>query len=141
MDMRVRLGWLLFAPMVLAAAEDLKEVEKRVTDFTLSNGLRFILLERHEAPLISFHTYVAAGSANDPAGQTGLAKILERMAVKGSETIGTHSWPEEKKALEAMDEAYDRIRSVRDKRYQYIRNFHPEIPYAQTSTTTRKTRS
>lgn len=30
-----------------------------------------------------------------------------------------------------MDEAYDRIRSVRGKRYHYIRNFHPEIPYAQ----------
>jgi len=115
MDMRVRLGWLLFAPMVLAGAEDLKEVEKRVTDFTLSNGLRFILLERHEAPLISFHTHVAAGSANDPAGQTGLAKILERMAVKGSETIGTRNWPEEKKALEALDEAYNRMEAERNK--------------------------
>jgi uncharacterized sulfatase len=30
-----------------------------------------------------------------------------------------------------MDEAEDRIRSVRDKRYHYLRNFHPELPYAQ----------
>jgi hypothetical protein len=30
-----------------------------------------------------------------------------------------------------MDEAYDRIRSVRDTRFKYIRNFHPELPYAQ----------
>jgi uncharacterized sulfatase len=30
-----------------------------------------------------------------------------------------------------MDETYDRIRAVRDMRYRYIRNFHPELPYAQ----------
>lgn len=34
-------------------------------------------------------------------------------------------------ARDRMDEAYDRIRCVRDKRYKYIRNFHPELPYAQ----------
>src|SRR5262249_43754393 len=34
-------------------------------------------------------------------------------------------------ARDRMDETYDRIRCVRDKRYKYIRNFHPELPYAQ----------
>lgn len=34
-------------------------------------------------------------------------------------------------ARDRMDEAYDRIRCVRDARYKYIRNFHPELPYAQ----------
>src|SRR5687767_5817636 len=30
-----------------------------------------------------------------------------------------------------MDETYDRIRAARDARYKYIRNYHPELPYAQ----------
>jgi uncharacterized sulfatase len=30
-----------------------------------------------------------------------------------------------------MDETYDLMRSVRDKRYRYIRNYQPEKPYAQ----------
>jgi N-sulfoglucosamine sulfohydrolase len=30
-----------------------------------------------------------------------------------------------------MDESYDRIRSVRGERWHYLRNFHPELPYAQ----------
>jgi len=30
-----------------------------------------------------------------------------------------------------MDETYDRIRAVTNGRYRYIRNFHPELPYAQ----------
>lgn len=34
-------------------------------------------------------------------------------------------------ARDRMDEAYDRIRTVLDKRFQYIRNFHTELPYAQ----------
>ena len=34
-------------------------------------------------------------------------------------------------ARDRMDETFDRIRGVRDSRFQYIRNFHPELPYAQ----------
>jgi N-sulfoglucosamine sulfohydrolase len=30
-----------------------------------------------------------------------------------------------------MDEAEDRIRSLRDERYRYVRNFRPELPYFQ----------
>ena len=30
-----------------------------------------------------------------------------------------------------MDEKYDMVRSARDKRFRYIRNFMPEMPYAQ----------
>ncbi len=31
-------------------------------------------------------------------------------------------------AADRMDEHYDRVRSMRDNRYLYIRNFHPELP-------------
>ncbi|HMJ92298.1 MAG TPA: sulfatase [Candidatus Acidoferrum sp.] len=34
-------------------------------------------------------------------------------------------------ARDRMDEALDRIRSVRSKDFHYIRNFRPELPYAQ----------
>jgi uncharacterized sulfatase len=34
-------------------------------------------------------------------------------------------------ARDRMDETYDRMRAVRTKQYKYIRNFHPELPYAQ----------
>ena len=30
-----------------------------------------------------------------------------------------------------MDSVHDRIRAVRDRRYKYIRNFEPGLPYAQ----------
>jgi len=34
-------------------------------------------------------------------------------------------------ARDRMDEAHDIIRGVRDKRYHYIRNYRPDLPYAQ----------
>jgi uncharacterized sulfatase len=34
-------------------------------------------------------------------------------------------------ARDRMDEVYDRIRAVRDQQFEYIRNFEPQLPYAQ----------
>jgi N-sulfoglucosamine sulfohydrolase len=34
-------------------------------------------------------------------------------------------------ARDRMDETYDRIRSARGPRFRYVKNFHPELPYAQ----------
>ncbi|MDB6028446.1 MAG: sulfatase, partial [Verrucomicrobiales bacterium] len=34
-------------------------------------------------------------------------------------------------ARDRMDETYDRIRAVRDQQFKYIRNFEPQLPYAQ----------
>jgi predicted Zn-dependent peptidase len=112
-EMRVRLLLLLFP--VLVAAQSLKDFEKKVTEFTLSNGVRFLIIERHEAPVVSFHTYVNVGSVDDPGGETGLAHMFEHMAFKGSDTIGTRNWTEEKKALDAIEQVYDRLDAERRK--------------------------
>src|SRR5208283_2935592 len=78
----------------------LADFEKRVTEFTLSNGLHFIVLERHDAPVVSFHSYVNAGSVNDPRGETGIAHMFEHMAFKGTPQIGTTNYPAEKQAMD-----------------------------------------
>jgi predicted Zn-dependent peptidase len=98
---------LLFCLSVIRG-QNLAEFEKRVTEFTLSNGVHFIVLERHEAPVVSFHTYVNAGSVDDPKGETGLAHMFEHMAFKGTQTIGTKNYPEEKKALAEVERLLDR---------------------------------
>ncbi len=106
------LAAILLVPLV-AGAQSLADFEKRVTEFTLDNGLHFIVLERHEAPVVSFHSYVNAGSVDDPGGRTGIAHMFEHMAFKGTETIGTKNYAEEKKALAAVDEAYDALDAER----------------------------
>jgi len=109
---------LLLLPLALCAllpAQNLAEFQKRVTEFTLANGLHFIVLERHEAPVVSFHTYVNAGAVDDPKGRTGLAHMFEHMAFKGTETIGTTNWPVEKKALDDIERIYDQYEAERNK--------------------------
>ncbi len=54
--------------------------------------------------------------------------------MQGQIFLGPKTAPERKyifAARDRMDEARDRIRTVRSKQFQYIRNFHPELPYAQ----------
>ncbi len=119
--MRLRLFALLI-PGILAAqsivAQSLQDFEKKVTEFTLPNGLTFLIIERHEAPVVSFHTYVNVGSVDDVTNRTGLAHMFEHMAFKGTPTIGTKNWPEEKKALDAVEEIYDRLDAERNKAFR-----------------------
>ncbi|MCS7026436.1 MAG: insulinase family protein [Bryobacteraceae bacterium] len=110
----LRLALIAFVPLSLAG-QDLKEFEKNVTEFTLANGLHFIVLKRTQAPVVSMVTHVNVGSANDPAGMTGLAHMFEHMAFKGTDTFGTKNWPEEKKALEEIERIYDQLESEKNK--------------------------
>jgi predicted Zn-dependent peptidase len=98
---------LVFLCPLLLAAQSLKDFEKRVTEFTLGNGLHFIVFERHEAPVVSFHSYVNAGSVDDPGGETGIAHMFEHMAFKGTQTIGTKNYPLERKAMDEVEHIYD----------------------------------
>jgi predicted Zn-dependent peptidase len=102
-----RLFLVSLAVTGLASAQFLADFEKRTTEFTLANGLHFIVLERHEAPVVSFHSYVNAGSVDDPRGETGIAHMFEHMAFKGTPQIGTTDYPAEKQALDEMERIYD----------------------------------
>src|SRR5580658_1995346 len=113
----MRVCFLALLPGLLCA-QSLQEFEKKVTEFTLPNGMRFLIIERHETPVVSFHTYVNVGSVDDPSGETGIAHMFEHMAFKGTQTIGTKNWPEEKKAMDAVEQVYDRLDQERRKRFQ-----------------------
>ena len=102
---------VLFCLWQTAAAQDLASFEKRVHVKTLPNGLTVLLLQRPQAPVFSFFTLVDAGDAQDPQGKTGLAHMMEHMAFKGTENIGTTDAAAEKAALAKVEvtyKAYDR---------------------------------
>lgn len=81
----------------------LDRVIQRVSEFTLDNGMKFIVLERHEAPVVSFLTYADVGGANEPDGKTGVAHFLEHLAFKGTTRIGTRDYAAEKPLLDKLD--------------------------------------
>lgn len=45
--------------------------EQRVSEFTLPNGLKFIVLERPVAAIVSCHTYVNVGAFDEKDGESG----------------------------------------------------------------------
>jgi len=94
-----------------AGAQDLAAFEKRMTEFTLDNGLKFLVLERHEAPVVSFHTYADVGAVDEVKGITGLAHLFEHMAFKGTKTIGTKDYQAEVKVMAKLDELFLAIKA------------------------------
>jgi predicted Zn-dependent peptidase len=114
--------WLVLLFCAVAAvfpipviAQDLAAFEKRMTEFTLDNGLKFLVLERHEAPVVSFHTYADVGAVDEVRGITGLAHLFEHMAFKGTKTIGTSDYKAEARAIAEIDEAFLVLKSERNK--------------------------
>lgn len=87
-------------------AQIVENIEQNVTEFTLDNGLTFIIIQRDMAPVASFVTHVNVGSVNEQIGQSGLTHVFEHMAFKGSTTIGTTNWKEENVLIGKMDDAY-----------------------------------
>lgn len=84
----------------------LDQVIDNITEFTLDNGLRFIVLEDNDAPVVSFVTYADVGGVDEPNGKTGVAHFLEHLAFKGSTTLGTTDYEAEQQVLDRLDQIF-----------------------------------
>lgn len=108
------LALLLLAPAVRAQSL-LDQFEPSVTEFTLDNGMTFVVVERRDAPVASFYTIADVGSVDEPVGQTGIAHMFEHMAFKGTTLIGTTDLDAELDALAEEEAAYLRLRDARER--------------------------
>ncbi|MBW4614594.1 MAG: insulinase family protein [Desmonostoc vinosum HA7617-LM4] len=91
----------------------LDRVIKQLTEFRLENGMKFIVLERHEAPVVSFLTYADVGGVDEPTGKTGVAHFLEHLAFKGTTRIGTKDYKAEKPLLERLEQLDTQIQTAK----------------------------
>ncbi len=96
-------------------AFDFSSVEEKVTEFTLDNGMKFIVMEDHSAPVVSFVLQANVGGADDPKEGMGLSHFWEHMAFKGTSEIGTKDFKKEKKAIEKLDDIYAELRAEKMK--------------------------
>jgi len=90
----------------------LDRVKSKVTEFQLDNGMKFIVLERHQAPVVSFFTYADVGGVDEPEGKTGVAHFLEHLAFKGTSRIGTTNWQAEQVLLDKLDQLDGQLREA-----------------------------
>lgn len=138
---RGRLRLTLLAVLILASAgraQDLAEFEARVTEFTLDNGLKFIVLERHEAPVVTCYTHADVGAANEVTGLTGLAHLFEHMAFKGTQRIGTRDYEAEAQVMAKIDAIFTEMKAERRKgdqaNPQRLAELHQQFQEAQQET-------
>jgi hypothetical protein len=53
-------------------------------EFTLPNGLRVLVMEKHDLPLVQVNLLVDAGSVRDAAGRLGVASLTADMLDEGA---------------------------------------------------------
>ena len=107
-DSKGRVLAALLAAAALAApaiAQDLNVVER-----TLPNGMKVLMVARHDQPTISCGWLARVGSANERPGITGLAHLFEHMMFKGTKTIGTRDAARDLELNRLQDELQAGIR-------------------------------
>jgi predicted Zn-dependent peptidase len=78
-------------------------LEGQAKEFTLRNGIKLLLLERHQSPTLSLYIRFRVGAADENLGMTGTAHLLEHLLFKGTQTLGTKNYAEEEKILTRVD--------------------------------------
>jgi len=74
-----------------------------VQEHILDNGMRLLLVERHDSPSVIGGWVAHVGSANEEAGVTGSAHLFEHMRYKGTQTIGTSASAKEQEIMSRLD--------------------------------------
>ena len=104
-------GRILFALVLLLywalplAAQKVPVVEK-----SLPNGMRLLLVERHDEPTVAGGWVAHVGSSNERLGITGIAHLFEHMMFKGTPTIGTKDYKKDLEIIAAQERVRDEMR-------------------------------
>ncbi|MEW5742172.1 MAG: pitrilysin family protein [Myxococcota bacterium] len=101
---------IAFALVVLAAAP--VGLEASVHELTLDNGMTWLVVERHDAPVFTGFVRVRVGGVDEAPGQTGLAHLFEHLAFKGTPVLGTKDWKAEAPLLEQLQKVGDALAAL-----------------------------
>jgi predicted Zn-dependent peptidase len=97
---------LLIATCLPPAEAQNVPVEERL----LSNGMKLLMVERHNEPSIAGGWVVHVGSANERPGITGIAHLFEHMMFKGTPTIGTTNYERDLEIIAEQERVREEMR-------------------------------
>lgn len=81
-----------------------------VTEKTLANGMKLLMVERHDEPSVAGGWVAHVGASNERPGITGIAHLFEHMMFKGTETIGTKDYQKDLEILAEQEKVRDGMR-------------------------------
>lgn len=99
-------GFLLLLCATAVHAQQVPVIEK-----TLNNGMRLLMVERHDEPTIAGGWVAHVGSSNEKLGMTGIAHLFEHMMFKGTTTIGTSDYKKDIDILAQQESVRDEMRA------------------------------
>src|SRR6266581_1585383 len=81
-----------------------------VVEKQLTNGMRLLMVERHDEPSFAGGWIAHVGSSNERPGITGIAHLFEHMMFKGTPTIGTKNYQKDLEIIAAQERIRDQMR-------------------------------
>src|SRR5688572_24814446 len=111
MPMRATKTLLISLVALCFIALPLSAQQVPVVERTLSNGMKFLMVERHDDPAVAGGWVVHVGSANERPGITGIAHLFEHMMFKGTPTIGTTNYQRDLEIIAAQEKLRDEMRA------------------------------
>jgi predicted Zn-dependent peptidase len=106
-------------------------LEEKVKEFTLKNGMKFLVVERHEAPVAFCAIAFNVGAANEWPNVTGISHMLEHMMFKGTEMMGTKDYKKEIPYIQKTDALGEKTIKLRKEmgewRFNRFHDFSKEV--------------
>jgi predicted Zn-dependent peptidase len=102
----------LLLPALLAGSVRAQQVPGQVpvVERHLKNGLRLLLVERHDEPIVAGGWVAHVGSSNERPGMTGIAHLFEHMMFKGTPTVGTTNFQKDLEIIASQERLRDAMR-------------------------------
>ena len=78
---------IALASLVALLPVSLKAQEDAVSTFELDNGMQVVVVEDNRAPVVQHMVWYRVGSADEPAGVSGIAHFTEHLMFKATDTL------------------------------------------------------
>ncbi len=132
-----RARWVLclaaLAASALGAAE--KKAEVPVEEFTLENGMKFLVVSRPSQATVMGGWVAHVGSANERPGITGVAHFFEHMMFKGSRIVGTTDEARDREIMIEQEKLQEQIRAEYARQRARFRKGEIDDPFAPANRT------
>ncbi len=124
-----KLCWAIWLFIIIPASLSAQNVELDVVERSLENGMKILMVERHDSPTVALYLRFRVGGVDDPQGRTGIAHLLEHMMFKGTKIYGTTDFQTEVPWMQKIDRVYLELDRERRKRGSVFEELN-EVPNA-----------
>jgi predicted Zn-dependent peptidase len=105
---KLNVALVLLAALPAVAAD---KPQITVEEYTLPNGMKWLLYEQHDSPTVAAGWTARVGSVNEREGITGISHFFEHMMFKGTKTIGTTNIEEDLRLIDEQEKLREGMRA------------------------------